>query len=728
MNKKNITAILFLIQILFLQKLYGQVSTNMTDQISHKFQNYVASVPREEIYVHSDRDDYISGENVWFNIYLIDRKSLKASSESKIAYFELLNPENRPIVQKRIWLNTGFGPGQIVLPDTLSTGTYTIRAYTSWMKNFLPYNCFTKDIHIYNAFSARVFKQNGNSGQLINGGISTGNFQTKPNSGLTLKTDNLKPDVLEIDVISNDKYRSENSNQFYLFIQAHGNIVSASSQVITAENTKIFIPRNKLESGINQITVFNIKGQPVEERFIYSRGNENPAVAIHSADSSGRRNKVSLDLEFGKEFKSALNSGIFSISVAPETDNHTIPDINDYMVFGSEFGVVHGSLFNGLKISKVATEVIDSVLQNVYSNWINWSDILTNELPELKYQIEKDDHFLTGKLLTPDRKSGDPDKFVLLSPPGKIAVFQYARTDKNGIFSFRIHIDQKVNELIIQPDIITKNQSLIIEPSFSDKYLKLEHSSDSLIKPIPGYISNWSVNHQVSKIYGASSVGNVVPDSFSMPKLKRFYGKPDNELIMKDYITLPVMQEVFFELLAGVSLKTKKSGYEITVANPNNNNKPYETPPGLFIDGVVVKDAGQIASLDPENVEKIDVVRERYSVGDYTFNGIVNIITKTADFSLATLPDYAIRQPYRVIDPVFSFVSPDYSSSTKLKSRVPDFRNTLYWNPAVKADKDGKASVQFWTSDFISDFEINIQGFTPEGKPFTLSKIIKIKR
>ena len=37
----------------------------------------------------------------------------------------------------------------------------------------------------------------------------------------------------------------------------------------------------------------------------------------------------------------------------------------------------------------------------------------------------------------------------------------------------------------------------------------------------------------------------------------RFYGKPDIEIIMADYIKLPVMQEVFFELLPGVSLKRK---------------------------------------------------------------------------------------------------------------------------------------------------------------------------
>jgi hypothetical protein len=249
---------------------------------------------------------------------------------------------------------------------------------------------------------------------------------------------------------------------------------------------------------------------------------------------------------------------------------------------------------------------------------------------------------------------------------------------------------------------------------------------DSISKSTPGYISTWSVNHQVRKIYGISSIGEPIRPVFSQTKTRRFYGKPDQELNMKDYITLPVMQEVFFELLVGVFLKNKKSGYEISISDPEYN-KVYETPPALFVDGVEIKDPSVIAGMDPEIVDKIDVIRERYFVGDYLFYGIVNIITKAGDFSNVTLPEYAIRLSYRVIDPVNSFVSPDYSSTVMKNSRIPDFRNTLFWNPSVKPDQDGKARVEFWSSDNKADYKINIQGITLDGKPFSFQKIIKVK-
>ena len=169
MIKKLKPVILVLIQLLFLQGVNGQIPTNITGYLSQRLARYCKSVPREEIFIHSDRQEYISGEDIWFNIYLIDRHSFKPSLNSKIAYFELLNPENQPIVQKRIWLDGGLGPGQITLPDTLSTGTYTIRAYTSWMKNFLPINCFMKEIKIYNAFSNKAFKRKGYSENFIEG-------------------------------------------------------------------------------------------------------------------------------------------------------------------------------------------------------------------------------------------------------------------------------------------------------------------------------------------------------------------------------------------------------------------------------------------------------------------------------------------------------------------------------------------------------------------------------
>jgi hypothetical protein len=347
-------------------------------------------------------------------------------------------------------------------------------------------------------------------------------------------------------------------------------------------------------------------------------------------------------------------------------------------------------------------------------------------MPHSKYQFEKDDHFLTGKLLSIDQQESDSAEFILLCTPGKQADFQSAKTDIEGNFTFNIHIDEDLKDLIIMPDDAGNKHKISTESSFSDKYPQSEIFIDSVIKQVPAYISDWSVNYQVRKIYGASVAGYPLKPVFPPMKPQRFYGKPDIELIMADYISLPRMEEVFFELLPHVSLKKRNSNYVVTISDRVDDNQ-YILSPRLLIDGVIIKDPSMIADLDPEIVEKIDVIKEKYVVADYLFSGIVNAITKSGDFSCVPLPDYMIRLPYRVIDPLKSFYAPDYSSEEMKESPVPDFRNTLYWNPSVSPDNGRKIRIEFWTSDVVSDYEINIQGITLEGKPISAKKLIKVE-
>ena len=161
---------------------------------------------------------------MWFNIWLFDRQSSRPSIDSKMVYFELLNQENKPIVQKRIRMDNGSGPGNIELPDSLSTGSYTIRAYTNWMKNFLPENCFMKEIHIYNAYRLGSFKNKIYVQDELKPRTCLDSVILDTNSLLNLKVNNLKPDTLDIYVISDKKYSSDKNSLFYLFIQTHGNI------------------------------------------------------------------------------------------------------------------------------------------------------------------------------------------------------------------------------------------------------------------------------------------------------------------------------------------------------------------------------------------------------------------------------------------------------------------------------------------------------------------------
>ena len=718
---------LFLVAIVFFLFSAGaNAQMTMQDHLRQIFSNYVSDNPREEIYIHTDRDEYISGEDMWFSTYLIDRQSMKPSSSSSIVYFELLNPENRPVLQRRIGLKDGFGPGQIILPDTLTSGTYTIRAYTNWMRNFLPYNCFMKDIKIYNALSNKKFTDHKQTSARVylNTPATLSNVSLDNSIGFTV---NRKlPGILSLIISTNQKYRSTNNNLFYLFIQTHGIADLVRAELLTGDTTSIAIPDNMLSPGINQITLFDLRGFPVCERYVYTPSGTNNEMSVRSDDSTGIRKKVSLEIDMKLIDKASNSNSQLSISVSPVEDYRSGTGLNSFLLLGSEFGILKADPVKNKDISDLSGHRVDSILATVHSNWIDWQKMVLQEVNKPVHGFETDKQVLSGTLLGGSAGNSVSDKYIFLSVPGKIPVFQYARTDSDGNFSFRLHVDESVNDLIIQPEKAEQNQNIKIESSFSDNFLKQVNLTDTVSTRIPTYIADWSAAYQVRKIYGTVSTGPALPP-FSAPLIhKRFYGKPDVEIKLEDYIKLPVMQEVFFELITGAFLKEKKSDFEITIADPVDN-RIYDNPPVLMIDGVIIKDPAEIANLDPELVEEIDVERERYMVGEYLFYGIVNVITIAGDFSNGNLPPEAVRIPYRVLDPVLSYVSPDYSTGGSGGDHIPDFRTTLYWNPSLTPGKEGKTVCQFWTSDLTGSYRVNIQGFSSDGKPVSFTRIIKVR-
>ncbi|RYY60447.1 MAG: hypothetical protein EOO05_09885 [Chitinophagaceae bacterium] len=104
----------------------------------------------EKVYAHLDKPAYTAGETIWFKLYTIDGSSNTPSTVSKIVYAELLNSKNEPVLQGKVEVKEGSGPGSFYIPFTVETGTYRFRAYTSWMKNFDAALYYEQDLSVVN--------------------------------------------------------------------------------------------------------------------------------------------------------------------------------------------------------------------------------------------------------------------------------------------------------------------------------------------------------------------------------------------------------------------------------------------------------------------------------------------------------------------------------------------------------------------------------------------------
>lgn len=124
------------------------------DRLYEKFNDYRFQSLQEKIYVHHDRTLYLTGETIWFKIYYSDAYHHQPLDLSSVCYVEILDSKNNPVIQTKIDLRNNDRSGSLFIPATINSGSFTLRAYTRWMKNFSPDFFFYSTITIINPFTS----------------------------------------------------------------------------------------------------------------------------------------------------------------------------------------------------------------------------------------------------------------------------------------------------------------------------------------------------------------------------------------------------------------------------------------------------------------------------------------------------------------------------------------------------------------------------------------------
>jgi hypothetical protein len=125
-------------------------SAQVLNDVQASFNNYRQQALQEKIFVHTDKGAYLTGEILWFKLYVVDGSYNKPLNLSKVAYVEVLDENNLPVMQAKVELHSGHGSGSLYIPVSTNNGNFHFRAYTNWMKNFSPDYYFDKNITIVN--------------------------------------------------------------------------------------------------------------------------------------------------------------------------------------------------------------------------------------------------------------------------------------------------------------------------------------------------------------------------------------------------------------------------------------------------------------------------------------------------------------------------------------------------------------------------------------------------
>src|SRR5690554_558050 len=107
----------------------------------------------EKIYLHTDKPFYTAGDNIWFSTYLLDGITHIASSKSSVVYIDLIDDKGNIISERKLFAESSNVQGDFKLPTDIKDGTYTLRAYTNYMRNQPRDFFFKKEIPVYSLYA-----------------------------------------------------------------------------------------------------------------------------------------------------------------------------------------------------------------------------------------------------------------------------------------------------------------------------------------------------------------------------------------------------------------------------------------------------------------------------------------------------------------------------------------------------------------------------------------------
>ncbi len=145
---KNSALLILLGSLLIFQNSVSQVTQDQLAFIS-KFKAIEKEMPRERIYLHTDRDSYYLGDRIWFSAYVVLGSFHMPSGLSKVLYVELYEPNGKLLERVSVEIEEGRASGNISFAEkSEKTGIYQVKAYTNWSLNFGDSYVFNKNIEV----------------------------------------------------------------------------------------------------------------------------------------------------------------------------------------------------------------------------------------------------------------------------------------------------------------------------------------------------------------------------------------------------------------------------------------------------------------------------------------------------------------------------------------------------------------------------------------------------
>ena len=527
----------------------------------------------------------------------------------------------------------------------------------------------------------------------------------------------------------------------------------------------LIFERAQLPGGVLQILLLDKAGNALSERLVFNRGHETAATTLELTGSMKQRTKVQLEVT-ATEPDGTPATGNVSIAV---TDRTAVPaprsgSIYSTLLLTSDLrGYIETPDWYFAPGTAMRTTALDALL--LTQGWRRYDvpAVMREEYADPIYPLEVGQE-LQGRItkagLWNRKKRLDRYEMRMIAPKWKYS--QLAEIDKEGRFTLNGFDFPDSTLYVLRPaaakGLLPEATVKIVQDSFPDVGV-LPRTSEVVAKKPYVAQARYYIEQR-----GQTDMRNILIDTVVVVHHKHLESKrPEHRLASHTWTDEDIKESGagtildFISRMPGIIMrgttilyrqqpvKFMLDGYieaplsEILYVRPKSlspgakmkfgaNQTAMSQPRVIFYQDDYDELPGFL--WYPLNiVKRVDLIEGSNMVlwGDVgDSRGMISITTKTGselDAVSQTLParDVGFSSPLGYQTPA-EFYAPTYPTEKARRSMVPDYRTTLYWNPAVELDETGHAVVELYTSDAPADYNVTAEGVTREGKIICIRK------
>lgn len=327
-----------------------------------------------------------------------------------------------------------------------------------------------------------------------------------------------------------------------------------------------------------------------------------------------------------------------------------------------------------------------------------------------KWIPEYEGHIIPGKVSTTDGKGevGSSNPLPSLAFVGKNIRYIQGQTNAERNVSFYTGKIYGTRELVLytRSEVEGGCRTTLVSP-FSET---LPTALPLLtLRPDKEWLQKRSIGVQLQQVIGADSVGH-------QPDLPYYHFQPQLSFDLDEYTRFNTMEETIIEFIRRVIVRKIEGKRRLKVLK--EGEKRFNQGNTLvLLDGIPLYDHEEILAYNPHLVKRIDIYSGRYAFGGETFECMVAFTTKRGNLTAIQLNEQSQLMVYECPQWAIPFPMPAYKDDAARKSRRPDFRHTLYWNPSVETTAGASPpQLSFYTSDLSGEYLVVAEGFTLQGE------------